>query len=212
MVLPASIDTLRSTLGKRQGVARPNRFSIYMPLPLISINPGSILTNIASGGGFNPMSLLNDPRDISLLCESCTLPGRQIATTEHMTRLKAIKKPYGYINEDVTFSFLLTNDYYIKQVFDDWTNKVIDFDGGTVNYKDECVSDVTIQQLGPDNIPIYTCTLRNAFPVTVSSVELSNTSENAIARISVTMAYDEWGDGASLAGTILGIVANKLLS
>ena len=66
MVLPASIDTLRSTLGKRQGVARPNRFSIYMPLPLISINPGSILTNIASGGGFNPMSLLNDPRDISL--------------------------------------------------------------------------------------------------------------------------------------------------
>jgi len=196
MVLPASIDTLRSTLGKRQGVARPNRFSIYMPLPLISINPGSILTNIASGGGFNPMSLLNDPRDISLLCESCTLPGRQIATTEHMTRLK----------------FLLTNDYYIKQVFDDWTNKVIDFDGGTVNYKDECVSDVTIQQLGPDNIPIYTCTLRNAFPVTVSSVELSNTSENAIARISVTMAYDEWGDGASLAGTILGIVANKLLS
>ena len=210
MVLPASIDTLKSTLSKRQGVAKQNKFSIYMSLPLISINPASILTNLASGGGFNPMSLINDPRDISLLCESCSLPGRQIATTEHMTRLKAIKKPYGYINDDVSFTFLLTGDYYVKQVFDDWTNKVIDFDGGTINYKDDCVSDVQIQQLGQNNIPIYTCTLKNAFPVTVSAVELSNASENSIARVTVTMAYDEWGDGASLAGSLLGIAADKL--
>ena len=78
MVLPASVDTLRGTLGKRGGVAKANRFSIYMPLPLISINPGAILTNLASGNGFNPMSLLNDPRDMSLLCESCSLPGGQL--------------------------------------------------------------------------------------------------------------------------------------
>ena len=210
MVLPASVDTLRGTLGKRGGVAKANRFSIYMPLPLISINPGSILTNLASGNGFNPMSLLNDPRDMSLLCESCSLPGRTIATAEHMTRLKAIKKPYGYINDDVTFTFLLTGDYYIKQVFDDWTAKLFDFEKGEVSYKDDCVSDVTIQQLGPSNIPIYTCKLQKAFPVSVSAVELSNTSENTISRVSVTMAYDEWSDGASLAGTLLGIVANKL--
>lgn len=181
-----------------------------MPLPLISINPASILTNLASGGGFNPMSLINDPRDISLLCESCSLPGRQITTTEHITNIKAVKKAYGYINDDVTFTFLLTGDYYIKQVFDDWQTKVINFDGGTINYKDDCVSTVTIQQLGANNIPIYTCNLRNAFPVNVSAVELSNASENSIARVSVTMAYDEWSDSASLAGSILGIAANKL--
>ena len=69
MALPASIDTIKSTLGKRGGIAPANRFAIYMNLPLISINPGSIISNIASGGGFNPMSLINDPRDISLLCE-----------------------------------------------------------------------------------------------------------------------------------------------
>jgi len=87
MALPASIDTLKSTIGKRGGVSKSNRFAIYMNLPLISINPGTILSNIASGGGFNPMSLINDPRDISLLCESCSLPGRQITTAEHITRL-----------------------------------------------------------------------------------------------------------------------------
>ena len=210
MTLPASIDTLKSTLNKRQGTAKQNKFSIYMPLPLISVNPASILTNLASGGGFNPMSLINDPRDISLLCETASLPGRQITTADHITNIKATKKAYGYINDDVTFSFLLTGDYYIKQVFDDWQNKIIDFDRGLVNYKDDCVSTVTIQQLGTNNIPIYTCNLRNAFPVNVSAVELSNTAENSISRVTVTMAYDEWSDSASLAGSILGIAANKL--
>ena len=130
MALPASIDTLKSTIGKRGGVSKSNRFAIYMNLPLISINPGTILSNIASGSGFNPMSLINDPRDISLLCESCSLPGRQITTAEHITRLKAIKKPYGYINDDVSFTFLLTGDYYLKEVMDSWQASIIDTENG----------------------------------------------------------------------------------
>lgn len=210
MALPASIDTIKSTLGKRGGIAPANRFAIYMNLPLISINPGSIITNLASGGGFNPMSLINDPRDISLLCESCTLPGRQITTADHQTRMKMVKKTYGYLNEDVNFSFLLTGDYYIKEVFDSWANSIIDFEKGVVNYRDDYVSDVIIQQLDKNNIPIYTCTLQNAFPTTISSIELSNSSENAIAKVNITMSYDDWNDSASLAGTLVGIVANKL--
>ena len=59
-------------------------------------------------------------------------------------------------------------------------------------------------------IPIYTCTLQNAFPTTISSIELSNASENAIAKVNVTMSYDDWSDSASLAGTLVGIAANKL--
>ena len=39
MALPASIDTLKSTIGKRGGVSKSNRFAIYMNLTLISINP-----------------------------------------------------------------------------------------------------------------------------------------------------------------------------
>ena len=82
---------------------------------------------------------------------------------------------------------------------------------GTVNYRDDYVSDVIIQQLDKNNIPIYTCTLQNAFPTTISSIELSNASENAIAKVSITMSYDDWSDSASLAGTLVGIAANKLL-
>ena len=111
-----------------------------------------------------------------------------------------------YLNEDVTFTFLLTVDYYLKEVMDSWQNSIIDYDRGTLNYRDDYVSDVVIQQLGQNNIPNYTCTLHNAFPVSVSSVELSNANENTISRVTVTMAYDDWGDKVSLAGTVVGIV------
>jgi len=210
MALPMGIDTLKSTIGKRTGVAKSNRFAIYMNLPLVSINPTKILTNIVSGN-FNPMQVFNDPRDISLLCESCSLPGRQIATNEHFTRMKAIKKTYGYLNEDVTFSFLLTGDYYMKGVFDSWQGSIVNYERGTLNYREDYTSNVVIQQLNQQNIPIYTCTLRNAFPTTVSSIELANSNDNQIARVSVTMSYDDWDDNASFAGAAIGAIASKLL-
>lgn len=211
MALPMNIDTLKGTIGKRTGVAKTNRFAIYMNLPIVSINPTRILSNVVSGN-FNPMQILNDPRDISLLCESCSLPGRQITTTDHVTRIKTIKKTYGYLNEDVSFSFLLTGDYYIKSCFDEWQNGIINYERGTINYREDYVSNVIIQQLNEKNIPIYTCTLRNAFPTTVSSIELSNAGENQIARVNVTMSYDDWDNSASLAGAAIGALASKLLS
>lgn len=209
MALPMDIDTLKSTIGKRGGVAKANRFAVYMNLPILSINPTSLLTNVASGN-FNPLQVFNDPRDISLLCESCSLPGRQFVTLEHQTKMKPIKKTYGYIHEDVTFSFLLTGDYFIKTVFDSWGESIVNYNSGELNYRDDYVSDVIIQQLNEKNVPVYTCTLVNAFPTTISAVELANTNENQIARVSITMAYDDWNNNASLAGAAAGIAGNLL--
>lgn len=211
MALPMNIDTLKATIGKRIGFAKTNRFAIYMSLPVVSINPTRILTNVVSGN-LGVGDFLNDPRDISLLCESCALPGRQIATNDHQYKLKTNKKAYGYLNEDVTFSFLLTGDYYIKGVFDNWQNSIFNQERGTLNYKEDYTSNVIIQQLNDDHTPVYTCTLRNAFPTTVSSIELSNSGENQIARVSVTMSYDDWDDNASFAGAAIGAIASKLLS
>ena len=211
MALPMNIDTLKATLGKRTGLAKSNRFAIYMNLPIVSVNPTRLLTNFASGN-FNPMQVLNDPRDISLLCESCSLPGRQVTTAEHTYKLKPIKKAYGYLNEDVSFTFLLTGDYYMKGMFDAWQGSVFNQERGTMNYKDDYTSNVIIQQLNDKHLPIYTCTLRNAFPTTVSAVELSNGNENQVSRVTVSLAYDDWDDNASFAGAAIGALASKLLS
>lgn len=208
MALPMDIDTLKSTLGRRTGVAKSNRYAIYMPLPLISLNASSILGNLVSGN-FNPLQVFNDPRDLSLLCESTTLPGRTITTTEYMTSPKSRKQPYGFINDDVSFTFLLTGDYYIKNIFTEWQNQIMNQQNYELSFKDDYVSTVIIQQLNDKNIPIYTCQLNNAFPVSVSSIDLSNTNESTAARVTVSFAYDDWEE-QNLAGTLVGSIANAI--
>jgi len=110
MALPAGIDALKSTIGRRGGLAKGNRFALYISHPakkpsLLNTDIEGIFNNAArsliSGGSLSLKSFIEDPRDMYLLCESVTIPGRQIATQEHFTDVKAIKKPYAYMNEDV---------------------------------------------------------------------------------------------------------------
>jgi hypothetical protein len=208
MALPMDIETLKGTIGRRTGVAKANKFAVYIPLPLISLNPASILGNIVSGNT-NPLQVLNDPRDISLLCETATIPGRTISTTDYMTSPKVKKQAYGYINDDVSMTFLLTGDYYIKNVMTGWQDQVMNSQTYELSFKDDYVSTIIVQQLNDQNIPVYTVKLKNAFPVSVSSIELANGSESTITRVTVNFAYDDWEE-ENLAGTLVGAVANAL--
>jgi hypothetical protein len=89
-------------------------------------------------------------------------------------------------------SFLLTNDYYMKRLFDSWLSGIVDVEKYRVGYKKDFTTDVIIQQLNHKNIPVYSVRLENAFPVTVSAVSLDNNSENTIQKMSVTLSYDNY--------------------
>ena len=190
----ASITQFKSAIGKRGGVARGNRFAVYMTPPNMSIFNLDIQGAITSalGGNFNARTLLNDPRDMSLLCDACMLPGRLINSIDDISIKQAVKIPNGFANEDVTFSFILTNDMYIKKVFDTWQQLVINTDKYRVRYQNEYTTDVIIQQLGPKDIPIYGVKLLKAWPLSVSSVPLDNSSENTAQKVTITMTFENF--------------------
>ena len=189
----SSIDNFKSTLGKRGGVAQQNRFQVIFTPPtqsLLNLNASTLVG--ALRGKTSAKSLINDPRDISMLCESASLPGRQITSIDYTANRNTVKVPYGVLNEDVTLSFLLTNDYYIKTMMDDWMASIVDMDIYRVGYKKDFTTDVVIQQLDKDNVPVYGVRLENAFPTTVSSIVLDNASENTAQKLSITLSYDNY--------------------
>jgi len=198
-----SIDRLKSTISKKGGLAKANRFNVMFTPPsggLLNLNLQGAISSALSGN-FNAKNLINDPRDIALLCDSVVMPGKQISTVEHQTTMQSKKIPYGTIHDDVALTFLLTNDYYMKNMFDKWINSIVDTDKYCVAYKKDIVTDVIIQQLDEQDIPIYGIKLEGAFPISMSEVAFSNESSSTIQKLNVSFAYDKFVPEGSLSST-----------
>jgi len=148
-----------------------------------------------------------------LLCDSVQLPGRRIATMERRTTHKAIKKPYSYLVDEVTFTFTLTNDYYIKKYFDSWQDMIVSGSDKGIAYKDTYTTDIVIQQMGSGNdfIPAYGVKLINAFPISVGTIDLSNQSENDVVKVTITVGFDDWKDESLLDSAMSVIDQGKKL-
>ena len=199
----ATIEDLKATISKKGGLARSNRFNVIFTPPkqsLLNLNPETIISSAISGN-FSARNLINDPRDINVLCTSVALPGRQISTLDYQAEKQTIKIPYGELHDDVTCTFLLTNDYYMKTVFDSWVGSIVDMDQYSVAYKRDITTDIIIQQLDEQNTPIYGVRLEGAFPTTIADIELSNDNENTVQSLSVSFSYDKYVPEGALSST-----------
>ena len=204
-----SIDNLKSIISKKGGLAKTNRFLvIFTPptQPLLNLSLNSVVGKLTKGD--NPLkNLINNPRDIAFLCESVNLPGRQIATTDYTAQKQTVKIPNGFIDEDVSMSFILTNDFFMKEVFDTWMSGIVDTNSYTLGYKSDFQADITIQALNEDDIPTYSITLINAYPIAMGSIELDNNTENGYLKLPITFAYDRYTEKDIISGTFGGLLS-----
>jgi len=166
----SSIDDLKSTFSS--GFARANRYRVFF-----------------EGTEY-------DPRDLDVMCDSVTLPGRQILTEERITSLKQKKVAYQFGQEDISISFLLTNEWTAWNFIYDWQKQIVvgidNLHEFNVGYKDEYSRDIVIEHLNSKNETIKRFRLINSYPTQLDAIELSNASENEVIRINATFAYDNW--------------------
>jgi hypothetical protein len=122
--MPMSVDQLKGAL--RNGPARSNMFQVVMP-----VLPG----------------LVGETRELNLLCRDVQLPGRQVITNERVIGMKQVKQAYGYATEDVSMTFLVTNDYGVKTYFEHWQDLAANSLTKELGYPNTYTRDVTIHQL-----------------------------------------------------------------
>jgi len=204
--MASSIDSLKSTISNHGGLAHGNRFNVIFTPPkmsLLNLNPTNLIGNLVSGS-FSLKNLINDPRDISLLCKSTSLPSRQIGTTDYSTHSQSFKLPNTITDEEINMVFLVTSDMYIKTMFDNWIDEIFNAKDYLVGYKDDYITDVTIQQLNKENKPVYGVRLVNAFPTTLGGLALDNSSENNTHELTVQWNYDYWIAEDALTSTLGG--------
>lgn len=166
-----------SLISSKGGVAKKNRFKINIPL-----SDTVRLASLDAEGG----------RDLSLLCESISFPNKTINTIDYSLWRNPIKIPTGFSNEDVTAVFHLTNDYYVKKIFDSWLNYIVDTDTYYTAYSDTFRTDVDIYQLDDRDLEVYKVQLKGAYPTSITAVDLDNTATNATQKLTVNFTYKTW--------------------
>lgn len=164
-----TIDALKATIGSHGGVNQPNRFQITFD------PPGAVLLN---------------GRELTLLCESVSIPGYQINTFDYPfdAVLNTVKVPNGYSYEDITCTFIVTNDYSIRKIFDRWRRAIITNEF-RLNYAAVYERDIVISSLNQKNEKAYEVRLEKAYPITVNSIELNNGTTNDISKLQVVFTY-----------------------
>lgn len=113
------IDDFRAVMAKK-GIARSNLYKLVITLPR-SLKTSARALNLPSSEG--------DLDDICLYCESVTLPGLQLATTE--------SKPYGYgpqelkayapVFNQMQASFIVDAKGYTLSFFRNWMRAIVNY-------------------------------------------------------------------------------------
>ena len=163
------------------GHARANRYRVFLPQ----------LENTTASASAN-VSIIN-----SILCDSVTMPGRQITTNEYYTSMRATQIAYAFGFAPITISFYLTNNWQSWDYLNEWHKRVVteldETKGYRLGFKKDYSRDIFIEHLDTEDNTTKAIQVMGAFPVTLNEIELGNANGDII-RATATFAYDNWTD------------------
>ena len=227
-----------SHMRSKDGPAKPSRFEVVIPLPkyISDFVPNNIIENllnlpnaifgtvtdaIGSAVGQSPVGANSTlSRYLALQCETAELPGRTLMTQEAKVYGPTYKVPYQSQYNEMTLTFLCTNEFWERKLFDRWIEAIMPSDTNNMRYaKDEATRYMTpIKVIQYDDFikQIYAVELVDAFPIGISAQPLS-WSEDGFHRLSVQFAYQRYKpvytgsyDIAAAAAALFGVGLNKI--
>lgn len=143
-----------------------------------------------------PRFVLDTSRKTSMFCTAVNMPGRQITTVDRTIGMVTQAMPYGFVEDDVTMTFRLDQDYTAFTYFHVWQQAILGTDYFEVNFKNTYAKDIIISQLrkGQDNndSAIYKVKLIDAFPKSIQSIQLADANQDTVVEMTVDIAYTRW--------------------
>ena len=232
-----------SNINGKGGPARSNRFEVILPIPPYigqSIGnsflekvlnfPNSIFSDVsdainsAMGSESDGMKSSNPSvsRYLALQCETAELPGRTLETADARIYGPSFKVPYRMQYSETTLTFICTNDFYERKLFERWMDAIIPSDTNNPRFPKSTASryltDIRVIQYDDIVRQIYAVDLIDAFPTGISPQALS-WGDDAFHRLSIQFSYQKYRSifegkydiGQTLA-SLGGSAATRLLS
>ena len=202
----------------KDGLAKPSRFEVVLPIPTyigsfvgnsiiekILNFPNSVFNDVtdAIGSAFGKQGQKDDQsktsspstsRYLALQCESAELPGRTLTTADVKIYGPTFKVPYQTQYGDTTLTFLCTNDFFERKLFDRWMEAIHPSDTNNLRFpkgqSTRYMTNIKIIQYDDFIKQIYAVELIDAFPIGVAPQALS-WGEDGFHRLQVQFAYQK---------------------
>jgi hypothetical protein len=236
-----------SNIKGKDGLARPCRFEVVLPIPpyigqsvsnsLIEriLNfPNSAFSDISDAinsalpqsirGGDSGMKSSNPAmsRYLALQCETAELPGKTLETADVRVYGPSFKVPYRSQYAESSFTFICTNEFYERKLFDKWLDAINPPDTNNLRFpkgiNSSYMTRLKVIQYDDFIKQIYAVEFIDAFPIGVSPQQVS-WSDEGFHRLTVNFAYQKYEpifegnyDLGAAAATLFGTGATRLLS
>jgi hypothetical protein len=231
-----------SNIKAKDGLARPSRYEVILPIPeyinkFISSSalekffniPNNIIAEITAdinsitGNGRDETKTSNPAlsRYLALQCESAELPGKTLLTQDVKIYGPGFKVPYQTQYTETTLTFVCTNEFYERKLFERWMEAIMPTDTNNLRYsKDEdtrYMTNIKIIQYDDFIKQIYAVELIDAFPIGVAPQALS-WGDDSFHRLQISFAYQKYRtiyegtyDIGAAAASLFGAAGSRLL-
>ena len=234
-----------SNIRAKDGLAKTCRFEVLLPIPpyinsfignsiieKILNFPNSVFNDVTdaissafgkqnSDGEYSKTSNSSLSRYLALQCESAELPGKSLATSDVKIYGPTFKVPYQTQYSDMNLTFLCTNEFYERKLFDRWIDAIHPSDTNNLRFpksqSSRYMTNIKIIQYDEFIKKIFAVELMDAFPVAVAPQSLS-WSDEGFHRLSVSFAYQKYRpvydggyDLAAAATSLFGSAATRIL-
>jgi hypothetical protein len=234
-----------SNVRAKDGLAKPSRFEVVLPIPSY-INsfignsilekilnfPNSIFSDVSTAinsafgrqGERDEQSKTSNSsmsRYLALQCESAELPGKTFQTADVKIYGPTFKVPYQTMYGDTTLTFLCTNEFYERKLFERWMEAIHPTDTNNMRFakgaQSRYMTNIKIIQYDDFIKQIHAVELIDAFPIGIASQAL-NWGEDGFHRLSIQFAYQKYRtvyDGSydigAAASALFGAAGARLL-
>ena len=207
-----------SNIKAKDGLAKPSRFQVILPIPtyianfisnglleqllnlpnVIVADVTNLVNNALGNSAKEEQSKTSNAaisRYLALQCETAELPGKTLLTQDAKIYGPTFKVPYQTQYGDITLGFLCTNDFYESKLFERCLEAIMPTDTNNLRYpKDQAtryLTNIKIIQYDDFIKEIYAVELIDAFPIGVAAQQLSWADDN-FHRLSVQFAYQKY--------------------
>ena len=174
--MPFSVEDFTGQIAK-VGLASPNKFEVNIYPP--------------------PSIMRGTDTSLNLMCETASIGGR---TVQSMLDIQyGIRQEVAYGAPQYTplsLTFLCSEKMTEKIKLDNWNNLIVDATHATapfnVAYYDDYKGQVKVKKLDKAGEEVLEIVYLNAWPKTVSQVDLSHNTTNATLRVTCEFSYSFW--------------------